>query len=115
MSEPSITTIPSTPQPTKSLWPGCLVAVVLQLFLAAPVLAADESRTVTVADPFLEMHTGPGGGYPIFHVVDRGDNVDVLKQRTEWYLVRTDKGKEGWVERAQMELTLQPDGDPLRL
>jgi hypothetical protein len=111
MSELSITTIPSTPQPTKFLWPGCLVAVVLQIFLAAPVLAADEYRTVTVADPFLEMHTGPGGGYPIFHVVDRGDNVDVLKQRTEWYLVRTDKGKEGWVERAQMELTLQPDGN----
>ncbi len=111
MSELSITTIPSTPQPTKFLWPGCLVAVVLQIFLAAPVLAADEYRTVTVADPFLEMHTGPGGGYPIFHVVDRGDNVDVLKQRTEWYLVRTDKGKEGWVERSQMELTLQPDGN----
>ena len=113
MSEPSITTIPSTPLPTKFVWLGCLAALVLQIFLTAPVEAADEYRTVTVADPYLEMHTGPGGGYPIFNVVDRGESVDVLKQRTEWYLVRTAKGKEGWVKRVQMELTLQPDGMPV--
>jgi len=111
MSERSITTIPSTPQPTRLLWLGCLVAVALQFFLAAPVRAADDLLTVTVADPYLEMRTGPGGGYPIFNVVDRGDTVDVVMQRTEWYLVRALNGKEGWVERAQMELTLQTDGN----
>jgi len=110
MSEPSITTIPSTPQLTSPIWLGCLIAAVLQVFLTAPVQAADEYRTVTVADPYLEMRTGPGRGYPIFNVVDRGETVDVLMQRTEWYLVRTDNDKEGWVDRGQMELTLQPDG-----
>ena len=113
MSEPSITTIPSTPQLTSRVWFGCLLAVALQSFLAAPLQAADEYRRVTVADPYLEMHTGPGRGYPIFNVVDRGEAVDVLKQRTEWYLVRTDNGKEGWVDRAQMERTLQADGIPV--
>ena len=113
MSELSITTIPSTPQPIRFLWLGCLVAAALQIFLLAPVEAADEYRSVTIADPYLEMRTGPGGGYPIFHVVDRGETVDVIKQRTEWYLVRTNNGKEGWVERPQMELTLQPDGNPI--
>lgn len=110
MSEPSITTIPSTRRQINSVWLGGLVAVVLQIFLAAPVLAADEYRSVVVADPYLELRTGPGRGYPIFHVVDRGEKVDVLKQRTDWYRVRTENGKEGWVDRAQMELTLQPDG-----
>lgn len=113
MSEPSITTIPSTPPKTKSAWFGCLVAVVLQSFLTAPVQAADAYRFVAVADPYLEMRTGPGDGYPIFHVVDRGESVDILMQRTDWYLVRAQNGKEGWVDRAQMELTLQPDGDQL--
>ena len=111
MSEPSITTIPSTPPPTKSAWFGCLVAVVLQIFLTAPVQAADDYRSVAVADPYLELRTGPGDGYPIFHVVDRGESVDVLMQRTDWFLVRAANGKEGWVDRAQMELTLQPGGD----
>ena len=113
MSEPSITTIPSTRRLTSSLWLGCLVAVALQIFLTPPAEAADDYRSVTVADPFLEMRTGPGRGYPIFNVVDRGEAVDVLKQRTEWYRVRAENGKEGWVARAQMELTLQPDGNPI--
>jgi len=113
MSEPSITTIPSTPQPTSTAWLGCLIAAVFQVFLTAPVHAADDYRTVTVADPYLEMHTGPGRGYPIFNVVDRGETVDVLMQRTHWYLIRTDSDKEGWVDRSQMELTLQPDGTPV--
>jgi len=65
---------------------------------------------VAVADPYLEMHTGPGRGYPIFHVVDRGDSVAIVMQRTDWYQVRTSKGIEGWVDQAQMELTLKPDG-----
>ena len=110
MSEPSITTIPSTPRRTSRALIACLVAAALQIFLTAPAQAADELRSVTVADPYLELRTGPGRGYPIFHVVDRGETVDVVMQRTGWYLVRADSGKEGWVDRAQMELTLQPDG-----
>ena len=110
MSEPNITTIPSTPQRIKAIFAACLCAVVLQSFLTAPLQAAEELQSVVVADPYLEMHTGPGSGYPVFHVIDRGESVEVVKQRTSWYLVRSDRGKEGWVERAQMEQTLQPDG-----
>ncbi len=113
MSEPSITTILSTLQRTKSAILGCLVAVVLQCILTASADAADDYRTVTVADPYLEMRTGAGVGYPIFHVVDRGDTVDVMMQRTDWYLVRTDNDKEGWVDRKQMEQTMLADGSQL--
>ncbi len=113
MSEPSITTIPSTRRLTRFVLRGCLVAVLLQIFLAASAHAADNRRSVIVADPYLEMHTGPGYGYPIFNVVDRGKAVSIVMQRTDWYLVRAENGKEGWVDRAQMELTLQPDGDPV--
>ena len=111
MSEPSTTTTPSTLQRTKSVIAACLCAVVLQIVLTAPLQAAEEYRTVTVADPYLELHTGPGRGYPVFHVVDRGEDVDIVKRRTDWFLVRADNGKEGWVDLAQMELTLDPDGE----
>ena len=110
MSVASITTTLSTPQPIRR-WVGWLAAFVLQIFLMAPLQAADEYRSVTVADPYLEMHSGPGSGYPVFYVVDRGESVDVIMQRTDWYLVRAENGKEGWVDRAQMEQTLQPDGN----
>ncbi|MDX1515874.1 MAG: SH3 domain-containing protein [Woeseiaceae bacterium] len=110
MSEHSITTTHSTLLPTSFLWLGVAALAILTL-IAGPAQAAEKAlRHVAVADPYLEMHTGPGRGYPIFHVVDRGENVSIVKQRTDWYLVRFDD-VEGWVDADQMKLTLKPDGD----
>jgi uncharacterized protein YgiM (DUF1202 family) len=65
---------------------------------------------VRVAEPYIELHTGAGRGYPVFHVVDRGELVEVIKRRTDWFLVRSARGKEGWVKREEMQLTLSPEG-----
>ena len=108
--ELNTTTTRSTPRRIKLEWLGILAAVALQLTLTGKVQAAEEYREVVVADPYLEMHTGPGRGYPIFHVVDRGEAVSIVKQRTDWVLVRDHGGDEGWVPQAQLELTLKPDG-----
>ncbi len=92
-----------------------LAALILVLLALSPAHAdaAERYRTVDVDDPYLEMHTGPGRGYPKFYVVERGESIDIIKRRTDWFLVRSPNGKEGWVDRRQMERTLQPDGDPL--
>jgi hypothetical protein len=80
------------------------------------VAQADEALQKTlVADPFIELHTGPGRGFPVFHVVERGREVVIIKRRTDWYQVRTTQNVEGWVPRAQMAATLAPDGAPLDL
>ena len=91
-----------------------VVVLLLQVLFARQVPAEEQLFEVVVAEPYLEMHTGPGRGYPVFHVVDRGNTITVLKRRTDWFRVRTVKGKEGWVKRADMELTLTPDGDQTR-
>jgi len=39
-------------------------------------------------------------------VAQRDEWVDVLKRRTDWFKIRTRKGKEGWVHREQMETTI---------
>ena len=88
------------------------ILLLLQYLFAAPALADDEYYEVQVAEPYLELHTGPGRGYPVFHVVDRGEMVQVIKRRTDWFMVQTTRGKQGWVKRAEMELTLTPDGEP---
>ena len=64
-----------------------------------------------VADPYLEMHTGPGRGYPVFHVAAREEWVEIRLRFTDWYKVRTDAGKEGWVHRTQLERTLTAAGE----
>ena len=85
-------------------------AILLACALPDLAAAAKEYRRVAVADPYLEMHTGPGRGYPKFHIVDRGETIEILKQRTTWFLVRDQQGDEGWVDQAQMQQTLKPDG-----
>ena len=89
--------------------------VLISLFLLAPfstVHAEKESQRLKIVDPYSELHTGPGRGYPIFHVVKRHEWVDVIKRKTDWFLIRTDRNKEGWVNREQMERTLTVAGVP---
>jgi hypothetical protein len=78
-------------------------------------VSAGEPQYVVVDDPYIELRTGPGRGFPITQVVERGAEVGILKQRTDWFKVVTQTGREGWVNRSQMALTLQPTGEPLEL
>jgi len=87
-----------------------LVTLMLLQCLATSTIAAEQHYKVTVDEAYLELHTGPGRGYPVFHVVDRGMEIEVIKRRTDWFMVRTEKGKKGWVKRADMVLTLTPAG-----
>lgn len=83
------------------------------LVLAAPeACGARELLQVFVTEAFLEMHTGPGRGYPVFHVVPREGAVDILKRRTDWFKVRDERGVEGWVAHRDMLQTVLADGSP---
>ena len=114
MSERNTTITPSTSRSTKPPWLTVLVLMLSQAFTTGLAEAADEYRTVSVADPYLELRTGPGRGYPRFHVVDRGETVEMIVRKTDWFKVRAPNGKEGWVDRDQMELTLQPGGREIK-
>ena len=88
----------------------CLLLV---LILAAPGLCgAREYLQVFVVAPYLELHTGPGRGYPVFNVVERDGSVDVLVRYTEWFKVRTGRGVVGWVSEGDMLRTVLADGSP---
>ena len=92
--------------------------LLIALLLGAPAFGserADEVKSVVVKDPYLELHTGPGRGYPVAQVIDRGASVSLVRRRTDWIKVRNDRGIEGWVNRTQLERTLTPDGEPVRL
>ncbi|HHH44579.1 MAG TPA: hypothetical protein ENK49_10615 [Gammaproteobacteria bacterium] len=66
---------------------------------------------VQVADPYIELHSGAGQGYPVFHVEEKDAWIEILKRKTDWFKVRTAAGKEGWVAREQLERTLTPAGE----
>ena len=95
---------------------GALAVFVLLAALLAPALSgAREYLQVFVTGPYLELHTGPGRGYPVFHVVPRDASVDVLFRRTDWFKVRTEHGVEGWASLTDMQQTMLADGTPLHL
>jgi len=88
----------------------CLSILILFVIASGLCLADEEEFFVKVADPYIEMHTGPGRGYPIFYVVPRGDWIQLLHRKTDWYSVKTDDGKQGWVSAGQLAITLNPSG-----
>ncbi len=88
--------------------------VLLGLLLTPAVGGAREYLQLFVAQPYLELHTGPGRGYPVFHVVPRDGSVDVLFRRTDWFKVRTERGVEGWASQQDMLGMVLADGSPFR-
>jgi hypothetical protein len=89
-----------------------LVLVLQALLLGAGAHAAGAGVELVVTEPYLEMHTGPGRGYPVFYVIGRGETVVVLYSRTDWYRVRAPRGQEGWVRREDLRRTETADGGP---
>jgi len=89
-----------------------LVLSLCQLFVAAAAVGAERApQEVVIDDPYIELHTGPGRGYPVFFVAERGEHVALLKRRTEWFKVKIERGEEGWVHREQLRTTLNLDGE----
>ncbi len=81
-----------------------------ELLLMSAVWAGDDYQRVQIADPYIELRTGPGRGYPVFYVVERDEWIEIIKRKTDWFKVRNEKGKQGWVSRTQLETTLTEGG-----
>jgi uncharacterized protein YraI len=92
--------------------PRLLALLLLLQAFNGLVHAKEQLVEVVVTEPYLEMHSGPGRGYPVVYVVGRDDTVTILFSRTDWYKVRAPRGQEGWVRRADLALTVLPSGEP---
>jgi hypothetical protein len=86
--------------------------LLVQSLLTVTAHAATKSLEVVVAEPFIEMRSGPGRGFPVTYVVGRGDSVQVLFSRTDWFKVRAPRGQEGWVKREELAKTMLASGEP---
>lgn len=87
-------------------------------FLGSPQLMADEESAAVeleVIDPYVEVHSGPGRGYPVFYVIEQGESVEIITRRPGWYEIKTKDGKTGWSNTAQISRTIQTTGEPADL
>lgn len=89
------------------------IALVAALFGASRAEAAEPAASgerLQITDPYIELRTGPGRGFPIFFTVPRDETIAIELRHTDWFKVRTEGGKVGWVERSQLESTLTAGG-----
>ncbi|MEM9384357.1 MAG: SH3 domain-containing protein [Pseudomonadota bacterium] len=91
-----------------------VITVCLVLFSTAG-WARKAPVQLTVADPYLELRTGPHSGYPVTQIADRGEPIEVLKRRTDWYKIRTVRDYVGWVSREDLARTILSNGDEVIL
>lgn len=92
--------------------------MILSGFSLGQVNASDFPKgasLIAVEAPHLDLYTQPGRGYPIFHVVERGEIIMVTRHRPNWFEVRTEQGLTGWTPATQLATTLQPTGMPVQL
>jgi hypothetical protein len=79
----------------------------------APAAASGAEPThegLQVTEAYLELRTGPGRGYPVVFAVSRGDWVVVEMRHTDWFRLRTERGRIGWAHRRDLESTLTASG-----
>ena len=79
--------------------------------LSFSIQAEDKYPSVEVVEAYIDLRTGPGRGYPVFYVAERGEWIEVIKRRTDWFKVRTEREKVGWVHREDLEKTVKASGD----
>ncbi|WP_339719067.1 SH3 domain-containing protein [uncultured Paraglaciecola sp.] len=76
---------------------------------------ADENIQVQIVEPYIELHSGPAGGFPVIHVAAKNEWITVLKRRTNWFKVETNKGVQGWIKQEALHLTQSSSGESVRL
>jgi len=64
---------------------------------------------------FIDMHTGPGRGFPKFYSIAKGEKLTALKQRTSWVKVETTKGRTGWIRAKDLQKTRTLNGRAVRM
>ncbi|MCF6458414.1 MULTISPECIES: SH3 domain-containing protein [Pseudoalteromonas] len=84
----------------------------LLLALLFSFQTAAQSLKLAVKEPFLNIHSGAGRGYPIIYVAEKNETITVIKRHTSWYLISLENGQQGWAKQQELVETLTLDGKP---
>ena len=67
----------------------------------ASMSGSQKTERLQVTDPYIELRTGPGRGFPVFFVTKRGDFIEIELRHTDWYRVK----RMNWPKRREPRST----------
>lgn len=76
---------------------------------------AEQALILKVAEPFVDLRSGPATGYPVFHVSERGETLTVLSRKTDWIKVQDSSERIGWVSSADIQKMHNTEDQPVAL
>ncbi len=88
-----------------------LVICLIGPFYYSSFQAEEAYVHLKVTDPYIELRSGPGRGFPIFFVAEQGEWIEILKSKTRWYKIRLKSERVGWVHKDQLQRTLTVDDE----
>lgn len=77
--------------------------------------SAQDVQGVQVAEPFIELRSGPSELYPVIHSTEAGEWLLILRRKTEWIKVQDEKQRVGWVHIDEIVKTKAPNGEPVAI
>lgn len=83
----------------------------IALFGASLIAHAAEGTQVTVGSALIDLHTGPGRGYPIKLSAVKGESLQLLKTRGNWVLVEF-RQQQLWMNDAELSHLRRLNGEP---
>ena len=63
----------------------------------------EQVLVLKVAEPFVNLRSGPAKGYPVFHVSERGEKLTILSRKTDWIKVSDSAERIAWVSVSDVE------------
>jgi len=87
--------------------------VCIALTLSGQCLGSD-APSLKIEAPYVDLRTGPGIGFPVTHVVERGEYIEAIKIRTDWVKISTQdrfSPKTGWIHRDELSGATYENGD----
>lgn len=80
-----------------------MLLCILVCCFSSKLLAEDlDNNTLLIEVAFVELHSGPGVGYPVIHVVEKGEYLTVQVKRTSWLKVTDKRDNTGWLHQDEL-------------
>lgn len=84
--------------------PLLLLFVLLNfVFFSHNLMAGEKPIKLMIEVTYIQLHSGPGIGYPILNVIEKGELVELLVKRTSWLKVKDQRNNIGWLNQKDLE------------